>query len=152
MQLNHIIIGAGRSGTTSLVAYLKQHPEINFSAIKEVTYFSVEDHYKRGTEFLNSFFNKKDGKINATSDTYLLMDENAPKRIADYNSEIKITLILRDPSVRTLSIKPTDLLMITAPNPAPIPTTILSSITNRESLIWRRRQIRKRDKGPTVVI
>ena len=103
MQLNHIIIGAGRSGTTSLVAYLKQHPDINFSSIKEVTYFSVEDHYKRGADFLHSFFSEKEGELNTTSDTYLLMDKNAPKRIADYNPDIKITVILREPSARTHS-------------------------------------------------
>jgi len=103
MQLKHIIIGAGRSGTTSLVAYLQQHPKINFSSIKEVTYFSVNDHYKRGTDFLHSFFEKIEGSINATSDTYLLMDKDAPKRIAEYNPDIKITLILREPSARSYS-------------------------------------------------
>ena len=103
MKLDHIIIGAGRSGTTSLVAYLKQHPKINFSSIKEVTYFSVLDHYNRGVNFLDSFFTKKEGLINATSDTYLLMDATAPKRIYDYNPAIKITIILREPSARTHS-------------------------------------------------
>lgn len=103
MQLNHIIIGAGRSGTTSLVAYLQQHPKVNFSSIKEVTYFSVKDHYNRGVDFLHSFFNEKQGVLNATSDTYLLMDKDAPKRIVDYNPDIKITVILREPSARTHS-------------------------------------------------
>lgn len=103
MQLNHIIIGAGRSGTTSLVAYLKQHSNVNFSSIKEVTYFSVEDHYKRGVDFLHSFFEDKDDQLTATSDTYLLMDKDAPKRIAAYNPNIKITILLREPSARTHS-------------------------------------------------
>ncbi len=103
MQLNHIIIGAGRSGTTSLVAYLQQHPKINFSSIKEVSYFSVKDHYNRGPKFLHSFFNEKDRALNATSDTYLLMDKDAPKRIAEYNPDMKITVILREPSERTNS-------------------------------------------------
>ncbi len=102
MKLNHIIIGAGRSGTTSLVEYLKQHVAVNFSSIKEVTYFSVNDHFKRGEAYLNSFFNKE-GVVNATSDTYLLMDKEAPKRIAAYNPDIKLTIILREPSARTYS-------------------------------------------------
>jgi len=103
MKLNHIIIGAGRSGTTSLVAYLQQHPKINFSSIKEVTYFSVEDHFKRGEDFLHSFFGNKEKGVNTTSDTYLLMDKNAPKRIFDYNPTTKIIIILRSPSARTYS-------------------------------------------------
>lgn len=103
MQVNHIIIGAGRSGTTSLVAYLQQHPKINFSSIKEVTYFSVNGHYNRGVDFLHSFFSNKEEGVNTTSDTYLLMDKNAPKRIFDYNPTAKITMILREPSARTYS-------------------------------------------------
>jgi len=103
MKLNHIIIGAGRSGTTSLVAYLQQHDSINFSSIKEVTYFSVKDHYNRGTEFLHSFFIEKESGLNVTSDTYLLMDKEAPNRLYDYNPDAKITVILRDPSARTYS-------------------------------------------------
>ncbi len=102
MKVNHIIIGAGRSGTTSLVEYLKQHPDINFSSIKEVTYFSVDDHYKRGGDFLNSFYDAE-GIINATSDTYLLMSKEAPRRISNYNPDIKIAVILREPSSRTYS-------------------------------------------------
>jgi len=102
MKLDHIIIGAGRSGTTSLVEYLKQHNQINFSKIKEVTYFSVDDHYGRGVQFLHDFFEDKQG-VSATSDTYLLMDKNAPQRIFDYNPSMKITVILRDPTERTYS-------------------------------------------------
>ena len=36
-----LIIGAGRSGTTSLHAYLDQHPDIFMSPIKEPNYFSL---------------------------------------------------------------------------------------------------------------
>ena len=103
MQLNHVIIGAGRSGTTSLVAYLQQHAKVNFSSIKEVTYFSIRNHYSRGVKFLHDFFEEKEDVLNATSDTYLLMDKGAPKRLYDYNPEAKITVILREPSARTYS-------------------------------------------------
>jgi len=103
MKLDHIIIGAGRSGTTSLVAYLKQHPLINFSSIKEVTYFSIDDHYNRKIDFLHSFFDELKQGLCSTSDTYLLMDANAPKRLAEYNPNVKITVILREPSARTHS-------------------------------------------------
>lgn len=102
MLVNNIIIGAGRSGTTSLVEYLKQHPEVNFSTIKEVTYFSVEEHFKRGEEYFHSFFENKKG-ILSTSDTYLLMDRAAPERIQKYNPAIKLIVILREPAKRTFS-------------------------------------------------
>ena len=40
MMPNFIIIGAGRSGTTSLYFYLKQHPEVFLSPVKETNFFA----------------------------------------------------------------------------------------------------------------
>lgn len=102
MKLQSIIIGAGRSGTTSLVEYVKQHPNINFSTIKEVSYFSIDDHFNRGEKYLNAFFENKKGRT-CTSDTYLLMDKNAPLRIKKYNPSIKLIVVIREPSQRTFS-------------------------------------------------
>lgn len=39
---NFFIIGAAKSGTTSLYEYLNQHPDIFFSPIKEPNYFSTD--------------------------------------------------------------------------------------------------------------
>jgi hypothetical protein len=40
---NFIVIGAGKSGTTALHRYLKQHPEIYMSSPKELRFFPFED-------------------------------------------------------------------------------------------------------------
>ena len=40
MLPNFLIIGASKCGTTALYYYLKQHPEISFSELKEPKYFS----------------------------------------------------------------------------------------------------------------
>lgn len=42
MKVNFFIIGAAKSGSTSLYHYLNQHPDIYFSPIKETNYFSKE--------------------------------------------------------------------------------------------------------------
>jgi hypothetical protein len=39
---NFLIIGAGRSGTTALYQYLRQHPEIYMCPIKETNFFALE--------------------------------------------------------------------------------------------------------------
>ena len=39
---NFIIIGAYKSGTTSLYHYLRQHPEIFMSRVKEANFFAHE--------------------------------------------------------------------------------------------------------------
>lgn len=39
---NFVVIGAGKSGTTSLYFYLKQHPDIYVPVVKETNFFAVE--------------------------------------------------------------------------------------------------------------
>ncbi|MFW5804979.1 MAG: sulfotransferase family protein [Bacteroidales bacterium] len=60
MKTNLFIIGAAKSGTTSLYRYLDQHDEIYFSPVKETNFFSKEidinklsTHYKR-SNFLDT--------------------------------------------------------------------------------------------------
>ena len=64
---NFFIIGAAKAGTTSLYEYLKQHPDIYFSPVKEPNYFSTDiqvahfsNTYKKNT-FLDTekYFSKK---------------------------------------------------------------------------------------------
>src|SRR6185369_2704392 len=40
---NFVIIGAARCGTTSLYAYLREHPQVFMSPEKETDYFSLGD-------------------------------------------------------------------------------------------------------------
>lgn len=103
IRVNTLLIGAGRSGTTSLCSALAQHPEICFSTIKEVNYFSIEDLYSRGEEYFHSFFDYKDENVVATSDTYLLPAYDAIEKIHSYNPEMKLVVLLRDPVNRAYS-------------------------------------------------
>lgn len=103
MKTNMLIIGAGRSGTTTLYEHLKSHPDICFSNAKEVPYFSIPHIYKRGESYYHSFFKPNNQKIIASSDTYLLIDKDAPKRIAEYNPDMKIIIMLREPVERSYS-------------------------------------------------
>ena len=103
MTVNLLIIGAGRSGTTSLSEYLKQHPEVCFSTIKEIPYFSIEDIYRRGENYYHSFFRDIQKPVIASSDTYLLIDHDAPLRIKQYNHAMKFIIMLREPVERAYS-------------------------------------------------
>ena len=97
-----IIIGAARAGTTTLASYLDTHPNIDFSKEKEVHFFAFDDLYKKGKKYINSFF-KNNGKIKITADTYLLVDSVAPKRVLEYKPSMKFILILREPVSRAFS-------------------------------------------------
>lgn len=104
MKVNLLIIGAGRSGTTSIYKYLDQHPDVCFSSIKEIHYFSIEELYKRGEKYYHSFYDHYQGeKLYASADTYLMMDYQAIEKIKAYNENIKILVMLRDPVDRAYS-------------------------------------------------
>ena len=97
LKVNTIIIGAGRSGTTTLYKMMEQHPDICFSDIKEVHYFSDPDLYKRGEDYLHSFYTKcKNETVVAVADTYLLVDHDGIARLHDYSPEIKIIVVLNN--------------------------------------------------------
>ena len=103
-KVDLLIIGAGRAGTTSIYQYLTFHPEICFSKVKEIHYFSIEDLYKRGINYYHSFFDyKAENKIITAADTYLFVDKKAPKRIQKYNPEMKFLVMLRNPVERAYS-------------------------------------------------
>ncbi len=104
IRVNTLIIGAGRSGTTSLYAYLKANSGVCFSFIKEVPFFSLMDHYLKGEDYYHSFFRKcGDVPVVASADTYLLMDHEAISRVYSYNPEMKMVVMLRHPVHRAYS-------------------------------------------------
>jgi hypothetical protein len=119
---NFLIIGAAKSGTTALYAYLKQHPEIYMSPVKEPRFFAFEgepqnyngpknegERFNRETIFdlttyLSLFENAKDEKaIGEASPAYLSRSEKASKRIRHYIPDVKLIVILRQPAERAYS-------------------------------------------------
>ena len=51
-----IIIGAMKSGTTSLFYYLSEHPEICASKEKELHFFSDDDRFSKGLDWYRSMW------------------------------------------------------------------------------------------------
>jgi len=118
---NFVVIGAGKSGTTSLHYYLKQHPEIYLTTIKELNFFAVEgnklefsgpkddleaknyfsinslDQYKKLFEEVRT--EKAVGDISP----FYIYSEQAPKRIKAHIPQTKIIAILRNPIDRAYS-------------------------------------------------
>jgi len=107
-----LMIGAQKSGTTSLFHYLRQHPQILPSKIKEVHYFDggmipTVDNYKLGEQWykahfpLKIFMNKR-CRTGEASPLYIF-NPLAPKRIFDLLPEVKIIAVLRNPTERAIS-------------------------------------------------
>ncbi|CAN5755263.1 hypothetical protein BH23ACT4_BH23ACT4_03000 [soil metagenome] len=97
-----LIAGAMRCGTTSLNAYLREHPEISVGQPKEVHFF--DQNYERGTDWYVQHFPGSDASraVGEATPSYLYFPEVA-ERIAATLPDVKILLLLRDPVDRAHS-------------------------------------------------
>ncbi len=99
-----LIIGALKSGTTSLYQYLNNHSGIVSSSKKETNFFSWE--YGKGIKYYLKHFPLK-GALNGRkvfeSCPHYLADPKSPGRIKKILPNVKIIAILRDPIDRAVS-------------------------------------------------
>lgn len=119
MLPNLVILGASKSGTSSLYHYLAQHPDIFMSGIKEPNFFALEDAdlelnrpgdeewYKRSVTSLDKYHSlftdaKNESVVGEASPTYLHSDY-APRSTYRHIPDAKLVAILRDPADRAYS-------------------------------------------------
>ncbi len=112
---NFFVVGAGKSGTSSLYYYLDQHPDIFMAHVKEPNFFSAAEirgqkyHYRKIKlienldEYLNLFAKADSEKaIGDVSPSYLFR-KSAAGNIFNFNPAAKIIMILRNPVTRAYS-------------------------------------------------
>lgn len=112
---NFLIIGANKGGTTSLSEYLKEHPEVFIPEIKEPMFFN---HYanqqedgqfktqrviKSLTSYQELFKNGTGHKARGEASTSYLANPYCAKHIHDFNKDMKLIAILRNPIKRAYS-------------------------------------------------
>lgn len=108
---NFFIVGAAKSGTTSLYQYLHQCSDVYMSPLKEPNWFSrVEPNPDRLThavtsedEYLRLFENCKEERAVGEASPSYLWDERAPYRIKEAVPHARIFAILRNPVERAYS-------------------------------------------------
>ncbi|MCB1033845.1 MAG: sulfotransferase [Acidobacteria bacterium] len=105
MLPNLLIVGAQKSGTTSLHRLLESHREIYFpSRFQEIHYFDLEENFRRGTRWYESLFDGWAGQAYCAQTSPLYMYEPAAaERIRDLLPEARILFILRQPVDRAYS-------------------------------------------------
>jgi hypothetical protein len=100
-----LIIGAQRSGTTSLFNYLVRHPDVVPPLGKEVHYFDL--HYARGLEWYRGCFpyhrQLRGRAITLDASPYYLAHPLAPERAARLLPDARLIALLRNPIDRALS-------------------------------------------------
>ncbi|MBM4246090.1 MAG: sulfotransferase [Deltaproteobacteria bacterium] len=111
-----VIVGAARCGTTSLQAYLRQHPEVFMSAEKETDYFSLGDlpasevpvhasayRAKTRAEYERCFRDAGGARaVGEASPTYLFYPRSA-ERMRQAIPDARVICVLRDPVERAYS-------------------------------------------------
>lgn len=108
-RIDFIIAGTQKGGTTSLDAYLRQHPQIRMGKKKEVHFFDKRkptgwnalDHavYNANFKWPRA---TPDMKVGEATPIYMWW-HGAPERIWTYNPDIKLIILLRDPVERAWS-------------------------------------------------
>ena len=113
---NFIIIGAMKAATTSLYTYLKQHPDVFMTAIKEPMFFNNfqnNNNFKvlgRKTKKITTFEQyyplfdsvKNEKAIGEASPAYI-SNKNCPNLIQQHLPNAKIIAVLRQPVARAYS-------------------------------------------------
>lgn len=111
-KLDFIVIGAAKSGTTTLFELAKGHPELFIPRDKELPYFSDKSLYKKGMEwYLDTYFpgHSTVKKLWGTVTPQYMLGEGhiSPEKIAagikKESPEAKIVAILRNPIERAYS-------------------------------------------------
>lgn len=107
-----IIIGAMKSGTSSLYNYMSQHPQIFSSLKKEIHFFDGGinpriDSFMKGEMWYRAHFplsrNMSDDAMTLEASPLYIFHPLAPKRIFNLVPKVKIIAVLRNPTERAIS-------------------------------------------------
>ncbi len=100
-----IIVGAQKSGTTSLHYYLDQHPTLCGSNPKEIHFFDRWVNHGNTKQWYERHFRSLSlaRKLYFESSPSYIYYEDVPLKLKKYHPEIKLILVLRDPVKRAFS-------------------------------------------------
>lgn len=103
--LDFIVIGAQKSGTTSLFHYLRGHPDIYLPPEKEAPFFTPTSLYAKGVEsYLESAFcNAPEDAAWGTMTPHYMTDPDVPSRIRETMPDVRLIAVLRNPIDRAVS-------------------------------------------------
>lgn len=101
-----MIIGAQKSATTSLAGQLASHPEVSFCSKKEPGYFQRVEDWKAELSAYHALYHPGAGQICGEASTmYTFLPEwtGTAERLHEYNPELKLIYLMRQPVDRIVS-------------------------------------------------
>lgn len=108
MQVDFVIGGTQKGGTSALASFLRQHPQICMpESRKELHYFDKEHHFAKQKpdydKYHANFKPQPQHRVIGEATPIYMYWNPAPSRIATYNPQMKWILTLRDPVARAYS-------------------------------------------------
>ncbi len=110
LELDFLVIGSQKAGTTSLFEYVRTHPGIYLPPEKEVPYFNLQARLERGWPwFVDWVFHRApEDRVWGLFSTFYMDGTEGPEptiqeRIHQTIPDVKLIAILRDPVERALS-------------------------------------------------
>lgn len=105
-RLDFLIVGAQKSGSTSLRAFLEEQEKDIFILNRELHFWNKDGQYQGGAGlngYLKNFADAKPHQIRGEKSPSYLVSQEAPGRIHRHFPEVKIIAILRNPIDRAYS-------------------------------------------------
>ena len=100
---NAIIIGSNKSGTRALLVILKMHPDIK-ACPDEVHFFNREENYQLGLEWYRARMPESTGdQLTIEKSPAYFTTRIVPERVYNMSKNIKLLVIVRDPTIRAIS-------------------------------------------------
>ncbi|MGH3087116.1 MAG: sulfotransferase domain-containing protein [Rubrobacteraceae bacterium] len=104
-RVDFLVIGAQKSGTTSLFKYIQNHPQLYVPPQKEVNFFANSDRYSKGLDwYIENFFRGvEEEKLWGEVCPSYMGYSSAPDYIRETCPDVKLVAILRNPIDRAYS-------------------------------------------------
>lgn len=105
--VDFVVCGTQKGGTSALDAYLREHPEICMADMKEVHCFDNEEFFSKAkpdySKYHAFFSPKKSHKLLGEVTPIYMYWYDSPRRIWEYNPNMKLIIVLRNPIERAYS-------------------------------------------------
>lgn len=105
-RVSFLICGSQKSGTSALDRYLRQHPQLFLPKEKELHFFDDETQTWPNPDlhkFHQHFKEAKSDQLCGEATPITMYWDPAPERVWNYNPDMKLITILRDPVTRAFS-------------------------------------------------
>lgn len=106
MKIDAFIVGAQKSGSTSIFQYLKSHPNVLGHELPEISFFHTQEFELGETYLWKKYYHSNENELSKVILAKHAMEfskTHGLERIKAHNDKVKIIVCLRDPLERVLS-------------------------------------------------